>query len=76
MFKLALKLWFWYRRDRQTSFPVPVYRLTQKLELAKMAILRLENGTTYTQQSDITRELASLNIQLNRWPVGDSAEIQ
>lgn len=41
-----------------------------------MAILRLENGTTYTQQSDITRELASLNIQLNRWPVGDSAEIQ
>jgi len=55
---------------------VPVYRLTQKLERAKMAILRLENGTTYTQQSDITRELASLNIQLNRWPVGDSAEIQ
>lgn len=41
-----------------------------------MAILQLENGTTYTQQSDITRELASLNIQLNRWPVGDSAEIQ
>ena len=41
-----------------------------------MAILRLENGTTYTQQSDITRELAPLNIQLNRWPVGDSAEIQ
>jgi 1,2-dihydroxy-3-keto-5-methylthiopentene dioxygenase len=53
-----------------------VYRLTQKLERAKMAILRLENGTTYTQQSDITRELAPLNIQLNRWPVGDSAEIQ
>ncbi len=41
-----------------------------------MAILRLENGTTYTQESDITRELAPLNIQLNRWPVGDSAEIQ
>ena len=41
-----------------------------------MAILRLENGTTYTQQSDITRELAPLNIQLNRWPVGESAEIQ
>ena len=55
---------------------MPVYRLTQKLERAKMAILRLENGTTYTQQSDITRELAPLNIQLNRWPVGDSAEIQ
>ena len=76
LFKLALKLWFWYRRDRQTSFTVPVYRLTQKLERTKMAILQLENGTTYTQQSDITRELASLNIQLNRWPVGDSAEIQ
>ena len=41
-----------------------------------MAILRLENGTTYTQQSDITRELAPLNIQLNRWPVGDNPEIQ
>ena len=55
---------------------MPVYRLTQKLEPAKMAILRLENGTTYTQQSDITRELAPLNIQLNRWPVGDNPEIQ
>ena len=53
-----------------------MYRLTQKLEPAKMAILRLENGTTYTQQSDITRELAPLNIQLNRWPVGDNPEIQ
>jgi 1,2-dihydroxy-3-keto-5-methylthiopentene dioxygenase len=41
-----------------------------------MAILRLENGTTYTQLSDITRELAPLNIQLNRWPVGDNPEIQ
>jgi 1,2-dihydroxy-3-keto-5-methylthiopentene dioxygenase len=41
-----------------------------------MAILRLEDGTTYTQLSDITRELAPLNIQLNRWPVGDNPEIQ
>lgn len=41
-----------------------------------MAILRLEDGTTYTQASDITRELAPLNIQLNRWPVGDNPEIQ
>ncbi len=40
-----------------------------------MAILRLENGTTYTQQSEITRELAPLNIQLNRWPIGESPEI-
>ena len=41
-----------------------------------MAILRLEDGTNYTKLSDITRELASLNIQLNRWPVGDNLEIQ
>ena len=41
-----------------------------------MAILRLENGTTYTQLSDIARELAPLNIQLKRWPVGDSEEIR
>ncbi|MGB8686366.1 MAG: acireductone dioxygenase, partial [Microcoleus sp.] len=40
-----------------------------------MAILRLEDGTTYTQLSDITRELAPLNIQLNSWPVGDNPEI-
>ncbi|NJS09050.1 MAG: acireductone dioxygenase [Microcoleus sp. CSU_2_2] len=41
-----------------------------------MAILRLEDGTTYTQLSDIARELAPLNIQLNRWPVGDNPEIR
>ena len=41
-----------------------------------MAILRLEDGTTYTQLSDITRELAPLSIQLNSWPVGDSRELQ
>lgn len=41
-----------------------------------MASLRLEDGTTYTQLSDIIRELASLNIQLNRWPVGHNLEIQ
>ena len=41
-----------------------------------MAILRLENGTTYTLLSDIARELAPLNIQLNRWPVADSPEIR
>lgn len=40
-----------------------------------MAILRLEDGTTYTQLEDITRELAPLNVQLNRWPVGDNPEI-
>lgn len=41
-----------------------------------MAILRLENGTTYTQLNDISRELAPLNIKLNRWPIGESSEIR
>jgi 1,2-dihydroxy-3-keto-5-methylthiopentene dioxygenase len=40
-----------------------------------MAILRLEDGTTYTQLEDIAQELAPLNVQLNRWPVGDNPEI-
>ena len=40
-----------------------------------MAILRLEDGTTYTQLGDIGRELASLNVQLNRWSVGDNPEV-
>lgn len=41
-----------------------------------MAILRLENGTTYTQLTDITRELAPLNVELKHWPVGDDPEIR
>lgn len=40
-----------------------------------MAILQLEDGTTYKQWADIERELAPLNVQLNRWPVGDNLEI-
>ena len=40
-----------------------------------MAILQLEDGTTYTQLSDIARELAPLNVQLNRWPVGEHPEV-
>ena len=48
----------------------------QKLKPKKMAILRLEDGRTYTQLSDITRELTPLNIQLNSWPVGDNPEIR
>lgn len=40
-----------------------------------MAILRLEDGTTYTQLGDIARELAPLNVQLNRWPITDNPEI-
>lgn len=41
-----------------------------------MAILQLEDGTTYTELDDLERELAPLNVQLNRWPVGDNLEIQ
>ena len=37
-----------------------------------MAILQLENGTTYTAMSDIARELALLGVSLNCWPVGAS----
>ena len=40
-----------------------------------MAILGLEDGTIYTQLSDITRELSPLNIQLNNSPVGEEPEV-
>jgi 1,2-dihydroxy-3-keto-5-methylthiopentene dioxygenase len=40
-----------------------------------MAILRLEDGTRYTDLQDISRELASLNIQLNRWGVPESQQL-
>lgn len=40
-----------------------------------MAVLRLEDGTTYTQLDDIARELAPLNVHLNYWPVGDAPEM-
>ena len=40
-----------------------------------MAILRREDGTIYTQLDEITRELSTLNIQLNYWSVGDDPEI-
>ena len=41
-----------------------------------MAILQLEDGTTYTQLGDIARELAPLNIQLKHWPIGNDLEIK
>jgi 1,2-dihydroxy-3-keto-5-methylthiopentene dioxygenase len=41
-----------------------------------MSILRLENGTTYTQLSDIVRELAPLNVQIDRWPVGEDPKLK
>ncbi|MUG96554.1 cupin domain-containing protein [Scytonema sp. UIC 10036] len=41
-----------------------------------MAILQLENGTTYTQLSNIVRELVPLNIQINRWPIVDDPKLK
>lgn len=41
-----------------------------------MAILKLEDGTTYTQLVDITRELASLNIQLKQWRINDHPQLR
>ncbi|RPH90545.1 MAG: acireductone dioxygenase, partial [Chroococcales cyanobacterium metabat2.561] len=41
-----------------------------------MAILRLENGTTYTQLADISLELAKLNVTLNYWPIENEATRQ
>ncbi|NWF61853.1 MAG: acireductone dioxygenase [Fischerella sp.] len=40
-----------------------------------MAILQLEDGKTYTELKDITRELACLNIQLDRWCVGENPQL-
>lgn len=39
-----------------------------------MAILQREDGTTCTELEAIARELAPLNIQLHRWPVGDDPQ--
>jgi 1,2-dihydroxy-3-keto-5-methylthiopentene dioxygenase len=42
-----------------------------------MAILHLEDGTLYTNMGDIVRELAPLQVKLNRWQVsGDRAIAQ
>lgn len=41
-----------------------------------MAILRLEDGTTYTRLEEIGQTLATLNVALNRWPVGNDPEIR
>ncbi|MGF1986322.1 MAG: 1,2-dihydroxy-3-keto-5-methylthiopentene dioxygenase [Nostoc sp. ZfuVER08] len=40
-----------------------------------MAILKLENDTILTDINDIGQELTPLNIQLNRWAVGDNPEL-
>lgn len=41
-----------------------------------MAILHLEDGRLLTDLTEIAYELAPLNIQLNRWAVGDDAQLQ
>ena len=41
-----------------------------------MAILRLEDGTTYTEITAITRELAPLNVHLNYWRVGNDPQLR
>ncbi|HEY9619927.1 MAG TPA: hypothetical protein V6C78_06145 [Crinalium sp.] len=41
-----------------------------------MAILKLEDGTTYTSVDDIARELAPLNVQLKCWSIGDDPDVQ
>ena len=40
-----------------------------------MAILQLEDGTTYTELDEIQQELAGLNIHLNHWSVGTDPEL-
>ncbi|MCC5636385.1 acireductone dioxygenase [Nostoc sp. CHAB 5844] len=40
-----------------------------------MAILKLEDGKILTDINHIAQELAPLNIQLNRWPVGEETEL-
>ncbi|ARV57804.1 acireductone dioxygenase [Nostocales cyanobacterium HT-58-2] len=41
-----------------------------------MAILQLEDGTRLTDLREIYRELAPLNIKLNRWAVGNSQQLR
>jgi 1,2-dihydroxy-3-keto-5-methylthiopentene dioxygenase len=40
-----------------------------------MAILRLEDGTQYTNFNEIDEELASLNIQLKHLPIGEKLAV-
>lgn len=41
-----------------------------------MAVLHLEDGTIYTELSDISRELAPLGVQLNVWSIGQQPTVQ
>lgn len=40
-----------------------------------MAILKLENGNSYTDLQVIRHELASLNVRLNYWSVGNDPQL-
>jgi 1,2-dihydroxy-3-keto-5-methylthiopentene dioxygenase len=40
-----------------------------------MAMLRLEDGTIFTQTEEIARELAQLKVNLARWSVGSNGEL-
>ena len=41
-----------------------------------MAVLKLENGSIYTDLTKISQELSPLNIQLNYWTITDKPEIK
>ncbi|ERT06265.1 cupin domain protein [Lyngbya aestuarii BL J] len=41
-----------------------------------MAILQLEDGTTYTELEEISRRLEPLNVRLNYWKVGEDPELK
>lgn len=41
-----------------------------------MAILKLEDGTSYTDLQLISNELASLNVKLNYWSVGNNPQLR
>jgi 1,2-dihydroxy-3-keto-5-methylthiopentene dioxygenase len=41
-----------------------------------MAILKLEDGSQHTDLNKITEELAPLNVQLNRWIVGNDGQLR
>lgn len=41
-----------------------------------MAILRTEDGLTYTNLQEIAQELGVLGIQLNHWSVGNSTQVR
>jgi 1,2-dihydroxy-3-keto-5-methylthiopentene dioxygenase len=40
-----------------------------------MAILKLENGATYTEIDEIVSQLSPLNIELSHWPIEKTATV-